>query len=202
MQYSEHHDTGDDSPCTLGYCCRVPREQEQARAVLAQYRSDPPDSIQEDAFLAALIGNEATPAPVLEILHLLDQPWEYLTMGDFCLIAGIPYARLMKYRTQFSDLEEVCRLYLGGLAEDEFASGRRKMPATVLGMGLERLVPAFAKVADESLTAEDIMVIVRTVVDGIKAHVTALDLPEAREHAFIQGVTATLVAAFALRVKE
>ncbi len=199
-QYSELHDTGDDKPCERGWCCARDRELMEAVSVLAKYRKSPPDSVSEDAFLAAMKGNDSTPPAVLEFLHLLDHPWRYLRLSDFCILVGIPHARLMQYRVKYSDLEGVCRLYLSALAEDEFESGKRKMSPTVLGMALERLVPAFAKVPDESLTDEDISVIVRTVVDGIRVHITALDLPEEKQSAFIHGVAASVAAAFALRI--
>ncbi len=201
MNYSELHDTGDDGPCDKGWCCAHAREVIAAQKLLGQFRVEPPEVIAEQDFLSLMKGHETVPPAVREILYLLDQPWKYITLGDFCQLMGISYAKVMSYRQKYSDLEAACKLYLAGLAEDEYATGKRKMSPTVLGMGLERLVPAFAKTGDESLSAEDVTVIVRTVVDGIRAHVTALGLDESMEHAFLQGVTATIAGAFALRVK-
>lgn len=199
MSYSPEHDTG-DLPCEKGACCAPRREDKTAKALLEAFRAAPPEQIQEQNFLASMKGQEGVPSEVYEVMFLLDHAWVNLTLGDICQIVGISYARLMKLRQAHSDLEDVCRLYLAGLAEDEFSTGRRKMAPTVMVNALERLVPAFQKDNSDTLSMEDVTVIVNRIVDGVKAQVNSLDLDPAREQKFLQAISACILDSFMLRM--
>ena len=196
-RYHPQHDTGPE-PCQNGPCCEPQRETSRVEDLLKAWRRDVPEHVTSRLDQAGMTGNDTWPQAVDEIMFLMEQS-DILTLGQFCRVVGVPRAKLMKWRRTHDHLEIACRDHMAAVVEDEMETSRRRMAPSVMTMALERVVPTFSRVADGSLSEEDAMVIVRTIVESVRTRVGALELPEAQMEAVIQGLSTDIIHAFTMR---
>ncbi len=199
-EYSPLHDTGDDGPCDKGPCCVDPRELLRLEEVANEWLKAVPEAIKERR---DLLGATHMFLPELKydcFIYMLTQARNQ-TLDQLCGLLDISRGELMRVRSKYDVLEEACKWYMAGIFEDEAETGKRKMPASIMQMGLERVIGGmYEKNAENNLSEEDIMVIVRTISDAIRVRIASLqDVPEEVRIELVKGLSGDMVHAFTMR---
>ena len=196
--YSPLHDSGTNA-CKLGECCRKRRERAFLEQEAATYV--PGEERQQEIITAACQGLYTPPSWVDVLMHLLTKA-SVSTLSDICEILGISRSMLMSERRRYEPLEISCRDYMAGVIEDEVESGTRRLPASVLLAGMERLIPTYAKVGESNLSEEDVLVIVRTIVDSIRTRLATLGMEPDEYTALVTGISGDIIHAFTMRTSQ
>jgi hypothetical protein len=199
-EYSPLHDTGDDGPCSKGPCCVDARELAHLAEVANEWLQSPPAAILERR---DTLGATAMFLPDLKydcFIYMLTQARSQ-TLDQLCGLLDISRGELMRVRSKYDVLEEACKWYMAGIFEDEAETGKRKMPASIMQMGLERVIGGmYEKNAENNLSEEDVMVIVRTIADAVRIRVASLqDLDEEVRLELVRGLSGDIVHAFTMR---
>ena len=196
--YHPLHDSGTE-PCEHGPCCATRREEETLRDAATVWLNDVPSDIDERRTADAVKGDFVPDIEFDCLIHLLGLA-HVSTLSDLCKILDITRASLMRVRRRCERVDHACRDYMAGVFESEVETGQRRLPASVVLAGLERVVGGiYEKSADGTLSEEDVLVIVRTVVDAIKQRVAILDVDEEERNALVQGLANDIIHAFAMR---
>lgn len=195
--YHPMHDTGME-PCSKGPCCAQRREEAILRAAAATWLDNVPDDIDTRRVADGVKGDFVPPIEFDCLIHLIGLA-HVSTLSDLCNILGITRATLMRVRRRSERVERACADFMAGVFEEEVETGSRRLPASVVLAGLERLIPTYEKGTDGSLSEEDVLVIVRTVVDSIKLRVASLDVDEEERNALVHGLANDIIHAFSMR---
>lgn len=197
-KYHPLHDSG-TKPCEHGPCCAQRREEEILRDAATVWLNAVPEELLEQRDADACKGDFVPPIEFDCLIHLIGLA-HVSTLSDLCKILEITRASLMRVRRRCERVENACRDYMAGVFESEVETGSRRLPASVVLAGLERVVGGmYEKSVDGTLSEEDVLVIVRTIVDAIKQRVAILDVDEEERNALVQGLANDIIHAFAMR---
>ena len=199
-EYSPLHDTGDDGPCEKGPCCEDARNLARMSLLAEEWLRDFPEHVATKRDTLAASGQYLPELKYDCMVYLLTQA-RGQTLEDLCGILDISRGELMRVRSKYDVLEDACKWYMAGIFEDEAETGKRKMPASIMQMGLERVIGGmYEKNADSSLSEEDVLVIVRTIADALRNRVAMLaDVPEEQRNDLVKGISEDVLFAFRMR---